>query len=117
MFDWAAGKILSCLFIGLLDQTSASQYLKYRSYVCKQYLICHCSKRLTIEQANDLGAENKINNIALAKSGKRRHSAQKWVTRIPGPLIQIEIPDHLNSKHHVLGLGRNYHHQTPCRKG
>ena len=57
---------------------------------------------------HDIANKNVV--AEYVNSGLKRSHARRPCVQLQGPLIHIVIDPNMESKHHVLGKGRNYKH-------
>ena len=65
--------------------------------------------RLTVEQAQELDNEEKVENCKLYRKGMRAHKAKELVLTASGPLLPILLLPGAESGHHPLGRGHDYY--------
>ena len=82
-------------------------HLKYKSDVCRLSLMTKNPILTEVEAVALDDAECGV-NIALAKSGRRRHFVQKPCVQLHGPFVVCMMFDADGGGHHPLGAGRQF---------
>ena len=107
--QYVAGSVCPLCLVNFHTRERLLNHVRYRSIICRKYVM-KGPPPLSMEEADQLDADDRLKMRQLRSAGNRKHSATRddgVCHRAHGPLLHnIDVPN--PSTHHPFGKGRNY---------